>query len=39
LFTEIFDELLKLDSVYYTICPGAGGYDAAIIIAEKNVED
>jgi len=36
-YSEVFDQLLEYDSIYYCVCPGAGGYDGAIIICDSQV--
>ena len=36
MFTQIFDHLMhNFDEIAYSVCPGAGGYDAAALLVLK----
>lgn len=38
LYSEVFDRLMENQYIYYCICPGAGGYDGAIIICDARIK-
>ena len=38
LLTKLLDELISMENIIYSICPGAGGYDSIVVIGKKSNE-
>ena len=36
--TPLIDEIMKMDDIWYVICPGSGGYDAIFVLGGKDSE-
>ena len=35
LLTKLLDELISMENIIYSICPGAGGYDSIVVIGKE----